>query len=59
MERAYITQWNQQFANRMSVGRIIQRFFGNVYITNAFILLIKPFPRFISWLIRQTHGEPF
>jgi flavin-dependent dehydrogenase len=59
MELYYIQQWNKQFSNRMRTGRIVQRLFGKPLTTNLFILLLKPFPKIISWLIRQTHGEPF
>ena len=59
MEQAYKEQWQTLFAKRMKTGRWIQRMFGKPWITNQFIRLVKPFPKIISFLIRQTHGEPF
>jgi len=59
MEKMYIQQWNRQFGRRLKIGRIVQRLFGRNYLTNIFISSIKPFPRFINFLIRQTHGESF
>ena len=59
MERQYAARWNQLFSKRLQTGRIIQRFFGKEWVTNAFLSSVKPFPKLISYLIRQTHGEPF
>lgn len=59
LEQVYIQQWNHLFQKRLRTGRVIQRLFGNEWLTNIFINAMKPFPKFISYLIRQTHGEPF
>jgi len=59
MERIYIWKWKKEFEHRLKTGRIVQRLFGRSYLTNIFISSIKPFPRFINFLIRQTHGESF
>ena len=59
MEQRYIQLWKQQFAHRLSTGRMIQRFFGKSSITNLFIQSFKAFPFLASPLIQQTHGKPF
>jgi len=59
MESAYSLQWNHLFAKRLRTGRIVQRMFGKPWITNVFIAILKPFPRLVEYIIRQTHGEPF
>jgi menaquinone-9 beta-reductase len=59
MELNYSRAWKKQFANRLKAGRIIQSMFGKKWITNIFIFCAKPFPKFIKFLIRQTHGQPF
>ncbi len=59
LENEYVQQWNHLFKKRLIVGRTIQRFFGKEWMTNLFISIMKPFPKFVSYLIRQTHGEPF
>ncbi|MFT3933213.1 MAG: lycopene cyclase family protein [Chitinophagaceae bacterium] len=59
MEESYDKQWKALFAKRVSTGRFIQRMFGRPGLTNIFIALLKPFPKIIAYLIRQTHGEPF
>jgi menaquinone-9 beta-reductase len=59
MELNYSRAWKMQFSNRLKAGRIIQSMFGKKWITNIFIFCAKPFPKFIKFLIRQTHGQPF
>lgn len=59
METAYSREWNALFGRRLRAGRFIQRLFGRPSLTNLFIVILKPFPRVIAYLIRQTHGEPF
>jgi flavin-dependent dehydrogenase len=59
MEERYNLQWQRQFARRLKTGRRIQSLFGNNSLTNLFISLIKPFPRFVDRLIAKTHGRPF
>jgi flavin-dependent dehydrogenase len=59
METQYTQQWEKHFGRRLQAGRLIQRFFGSSSLSNFLITSVKPFPRFISYLIRQTHGHPF
>jgi len=59
LETQYTQQWEKHFGNRLQTGRLIQRFFGNETLSNLLISSVKPFPKFITYLIRQTHGQPF
>ncbi|OSZ77635.1 pyridine nucleotide-disulfide oxidoreductase [Chitinophagaceae bacterium IBVUCB2] len=59
MEKQYSRQWSNVFAHRLVMGRRIQRLFGRNWLTNLFITIAKPFPGFVSYLVRQTHGNPF
>src|SRR5260221_1484306 len=59
MENNYSQQWRQQFARRLTTGRIIQQLFGHNRLTHLFISGIKPFPRLINYLVHKTHGKPF
>jgi menaquinone-9 beta-reductase len=59
LEEQYILQWNSLFGTRLKTGRFIQRLFGKPALTNLLITTLKPFPKLVSWLIRQTHGQPF
>ena len=59
LEQEWIDRWNQQFGRRLWMGRFLQRWFGTVSRTNLLLYSLKPFPRLVSFLIRQTHGQPF
>jgi flavin-dependent dehydrogenase len=59
MEQEYIDQWNRQFGRRLWTGRVLQRWFGSEQRTNLLLYSLKPFPKLVSFLIRQTHGQPF
>jgi menaquinone-9 beta-reductase len=59
MEDGYSAQWKTAFEKRLQIGRFIQRLFGKPLVTNLFIAVLKPFPKIVAYLIRQTHGEPF
>ncbi len=59
METQYSREWKTQFSKRLAMGRIIQQLFGKRWVTNLFIKIVKPFPGFIKFLVRQTHGKPF
>ena len=59
MANMYKTNWNKQFATRLTVGRTIQSFFGGTLLTNMFISGLKLFPFMASPIIRATHGKTF
>jgi flavin-dependent dehydrogenase len=59
MELQYTQQWEKHFGRRLQVGRLIQRFFGSASLSNFLITTLKPFPKFVAFLIGQTHGKPF
>jgi menaquinone-9 beta-reductase len=59
LEQEYTDQWDRQFGRRLWVGRLLQAWFGSERRTNLLLHLLKPFPTLVSFLIRQTHGEPF
>jgi flavin-dependent dehydrogenase len=59
LEKVYEQQWKKQFANRVFLSKIIQRFFGNEQITNFFLYFMKKIPLINRKLISSTHGNPF
>lgn len=59
MERDYTSAWKKTFEKRIKTGRLIQRFFGKIWVTNLFVRTMKMFPSLTRWLIKQTHGESF
>lgn len=59
MEKQYAAEWQKAFKNRLKNGRLIQKLFGKVGLTNIFISIIKYFPFAIKKMIRATHGKDF
>jgi flavin-dependent dehydrogenase len=59
LEQEYTDQWDKQFGRRLWAGRFLQAWFGGERRTNLLLYSLKPFPGLVSFLIRQTHGEPF
>ena len=59
LEASYEKQWQKLFANRIFIGRTIQRLFGNARITNIFLQIMQYFPTLTKKLIKGTHGRPF
>jgi menaquinone-9 beta-reductase len=59
MEQQYIDEWNKCFSKRVFAGRMIQRFFGNEFLSNLLVRSVKPFPKLVAYLIRLTHGTPY
>lgn len=59
IEQAYQMQWYQQFAFRLSKGRVIQRLFGHHLLSEVAIGSLKHFPALKRYLVRQTHGNEF
>ncbi|HEY4110687.1 NAD(P)/FAD-dependent oxidoreductase [Puia sp.] len=59
LEQEWTDRWNREFGKRLWMGRFFQRWFGTVSRTNLLLYSLKPFPKLVSFLIRQTHGQPF
>ena len=59
MEKQYSLQWKKRFAHRLRMGRRIQRLFGSRWLTNLLVRWIKPFPKLVNYLVKQTHGTSF
>ena len=59
LEQEYTDRWNRQFGRRLWMGRLLQQWFGSERRTNLLLYSLKPFPKLVSFLIRQTHGQPF
>lgn len=59
MEGRYRQQWKQQFAKRLSAGRMIQRLFGGTASTSFFLKTMQAFPALARTIIEATHGKPF
>ncbi len=59
MEKNYTMQWQQQFAKRLYVGRMIQRLFGGTTSTALFLRTMNAIPALAKTIIKATHGKSF
>jgi flavin-dependent dehydrogenase len=59
LEADYTDAWNRQFAQRLWVGRQLQRLFGNNNTTALTLRLLNGLPPLSRYLISKTHGKPF
>ena len=59
LEQDYTQAWNKQFAQRLWVGRQLQRLFGNDNMTALSLNTLKRLPSVAQYLIGKTHGQPF
>ena len=55
----YKKEWNEAFASRIAIGRLLQRFFGSTYRSDLFVKLFVLFPFLAKWVIKKTHGKAF
>lgn len=59
LELQYTQQWNSHFANRLWVGRQIQKLFGSEWTSNLAVNLLRQSRPLADFIIRNTHGQPF
>lgn len=59
LEQHYVKMWNDQFAQRISAGAILQHTFGKEKLTNFSIAMLNKFPKITARLISLTHGRVF
>jgi hypothetical protein len=50
---------DKEFSKRITMGRLLQSFFGSVLLSNLFVTGFKAFPFLAKGIIRQTHGKVF
>ncbi len=59
MEVNYTNQWKANFANRLFIGRFVQRLFGGNWSTYLFLKMLQHNKWLAYRLIALTHGSPF
>lgn len=59
METAYTKGWQQQFAQRLWMGRQVQKLFGGRHSTALFLKTMQALPFVSKRVIAATHGKPF
>ncbi|UJP65969.1 NAD(P)/FAD-dependent oxidoreductase [Mongoliitalea daihaiensis] len=59
IEKAYMTEWNALFKQRLWVGRTVQKLFGAKWASSFSVGLINSSSMIGRQIVRQTHGIPF
>jgi menaquinone-9 beta-reductase len=59
LEHAYQHQWNTAFASRLWTGRTIQKFFGNVVLSELAFMVLSKSKKLTHVLMSKTHGSAF
>ena len=59
MEDSYAREWKQNFASRLKIGRMLQKFFGSLFLSNLFVQIFKNFSFLAKPVIKMTHGKSF
>ena len=56
LEKEYAQLWKQNFANRLFIGRTLQRLFGSNRLSNIAVGTLDRLPTLNTFLIGKTHG---
>jgi flavin-dependent dehydrogenase len=57
LEIEYKNQWEKQFALRLKSGRLIQKLFGNTFISDLTVSSLGKLPAITQILVKKTHGK--
>lgn len=57
LEERYQAAWHKLFAQRLWVGRTVQRLFGDEWLSELAVTVFKAFNPALRGVMRQTHGE--
>ena len=57
LEQNYTKAWKKQFGKRLWVGRNVQRFFGDVWLSELALSFFKLSPFFLNLVVKSTHGK--
>ena len=58
LEANYQKQWQNQFLQRMQMGRLFQRILLHPKLTNFGLNIVSKSPIVLKKIIQQTHGKP-
>lgn len=57
METSYSKLWKRQFSTRLWVGRLVQKLFGDVVLSEIAANLLGVFKPALGFIIKKTHGD--
>ena len=59
LKQDYKNRWTNEFALRLKSGRVIQRLFGNPFLSEITIAALKNLPALNQIIVKKTHGKAF
>lgn len=59
LETSYSRSWNKHFRSRLVAGRLIQKLFGSVTLSNISVEIARRSKIISRFFVEQTHGQPF
>jgi menaquinone-9 beta-reductase len=59
LENNFRKSWQNQFENRLTLGRTVQHLFGHPFLSEIAVSTLKHFPAAVRLIMKQTHGTPF
>lgn len=59
LEKAYAQAWTHFFAQRLWVGRNVQKLFGSAFVSELGVSLVTHVRPIARQIMRHTHGKPF
>ncbi|MBC3540148.1 NAD(P)/FAD-dependent oxidoreductase [Rufibacter sediminis] len=59
LETNYATAWQRQFGARLQTGRLVQRLFGQPFLSELAVTGLSYLPGAVKAIMRRTHGKPF
>jgi menaquinone-9 beta-reductase len=59
LENAYTQAWSRTFAQRLWIGRNVQKLFGGAFVSELGVGLISSIKPLARQIMRRTHGKPF
>ncbi|MEZ4850774.1 MAG: hypothetical protein R3B93_19595 [Bacteroidia bacterium] len=59
MENMYAKAWQKAFAQRLWVGRQIQKVFFRSNLIESSVPILNTFPGLLQMIVKHTHGKPF
>lgn len=58
LETSYERSWNDEFKNRLKIGRMISGLFNNGTMAETSLLALRLMPFLVPLIIKRTHGKP-
>lgn len=57
LEKRYEMEWNKTFSNRLLIGRTVQKFFGDAWLSEMAAVGFGLFKPALNMVVKSTHGK--